>query len=116
MTLDTSNFTGTENYYRHSLSKVLYTDGVQYVAAEAGAFWLLDEIAVAQSFNAKVRGEEFQVWKLDVKGSTATLRCEDGNGRKLLAKRIDFTTFPEPGIEIWVEVGERPVMLLPSEH
>ena len=73
MTLDFEylrHFTGSENWYRHSLNAaVLYTDGAKHVAKMAGAYWLLDEIALAQAF---------QVWRLDVKGTAATLTCEDG--------------------------------------
>jgi hypothetical protein len=44
-------FTGTENWYRHGLVRsVLYTDGAKYVAESAGAYWLLDEIALAWKF------------------------------------------------------------------
>jgi hypothetical protein len=34
---DLEAFTGTEQYYRHSINrKVLYTDGVRYLADKAG--------------------------------------------------------------------------------
>jgi hypothetical protein len=46
-----AQFTGSQNFYRHSLVReVLYTEGAQYVADTAGAHWLLDEIALAQLF------------------------------------------------------------------
>ena len=49
-------FTGTEQWFRHGLNrKVLYTDGVQYVAEQAGAYWLVDEIALAQAYIAPVK-------------------------------------------------------------
>jgi len=44
---------------------VLFTDGAKYVADTAGAYWLLDEIALAQTLK-RVVGEEFQLWKLKV--------------------------------------------------
>ena len=35
---DLSQFTGTENYYRHALNRdILFTDGAKYVADEGGA-------------------------------------------------------------------------------
>ena len=38
-----AQFTGSQNFYRHSLVReVLYTEGVEYVADAAGAHWLLD--------------------------------------------------------------------------
>jgi hypothetical protein len=46
--------------------EVLYTEGVEYVIETAGAYWLLDEIALAQRHIIPVKREDFQVW--DLKG------------------------------------------------
>ncbi len=112
---DLQQFTGTEEYYRHSIARnVMYTDGIKYLAETAGAYWLIDEIALAQLFSATVRREEFQVWKLKVTGSRAVLSLEDGNGNKVgRNKHITFTDFPLPEITIWFENG---VIMLPSER
>ena len=112
---DLKQFTGSEYWYRHGLVRsVLFTDGSKYVADTAGAYWLLDEIALAQRFEKKVVGEEFQLWKLTVKkDSTATLVCEDGNGRKLLSKKISFTDFPLEEIAFYYINN---TILLPSEY
>jgi hypothetical protein len=68
MTLTLANlqqFTSSETIYRHAMiRKVVYTYGVRDVAREGGAYWLIDEIALAQRFNRKVSSEEFQVWAL----------------------------------------------------
>lgn len=114
---DLNQFTGTETWYRHNLArKVIYTDGVKYLADHAGAYWLIDKIAIAQQFEPKLKGEEFQCWKLRVKDSKATLTCDDGNGHVLLSEEITYTDFPLAEIDLWVEVGEAPCILLPSEH
>jgi hypothetical protein len=111
---DLRQFTGTDQWYRHSLNRnVLYTDGVQYLGEHAGAYWLIDEIAIAQRYEARVKAEEFQSWKLVVTNSTATLSCDDGNGNVVFSKHIEFTDFPLLEIELWVEGN---VILLPSEH
>lgn len=109
-----SRFTGSEQWYRHGLCRrVIYTDGVRFVAERAGAYWLIDEIAFAQA-EPTVAREEFQVWKLLVNGdSSATLACEDGNGTAVFSKRIEFTDFPAPGIDIWCANN---TIYLPSEH
>jgi hypothetical protein len=75
-------FTGSEHWYRHGLVRtVVFTDGAKYVADEAGAYWLLDTIALSQRFEERVAAEAFQVWRLAVKPDcTATLTCDDGNG------------------------------------
>lgn len=115
---DLAQFTGTENWYRHGLMRnVLYTDGVQYLAEKAGAYWLLDKVATLQ-LEARIRAEEFQSWKLTkLPGDRATLVCTDGgNGgpdATLHSEEIEFTDFPLDEITLWVEGN---VILLPSEH
>ena len=110
-----SQFTGSEHWYRHGLVRqILFTDGAKYVADAAGAYWLLDEIALAQRFVKAVAAEEFQAWKLTVKpDSTAALSCEDGNTNVVFTKTIEFTDFPPDGIELWFENN---TIYLPSER
>jgi len=112
---DLIQFTGTEYWYRHGMVRsVLFTDGAKYVAETGGAYWLLDEIAFAQKSVKKLAGEEFQLWRLIVKkDNTATLVCEDGNGRKILSKRIPFTDFPLDEISFYFINN---TILLPSEY
>jgi hypothetical protein len=88
-----NQFTGSENWYRHPINrKVLFTDGAKYLADRAGAYWLLDEIALIQPFDTRVAAEAFQVWILSVTTDhAATLTCEDGNGNILATKEVLFT-------------------------
>jgi len=107
-------FTGTENWYRHAINrKVTFTDGVKYVADQAGAYWLIDEIALIQPYEKAISAERFQLWRLKVTGSRATLACENGDGKEVYAKDIPFTDFPEPGIAFYFTDN---VILLPSEY
>ena len=110
-----TQFTGSQNFYRHSLVReVLYTEGVQYVADAAGAHWLLDEIALAQRNIIPVKREDFQVWDLKVDAAQAgVLTCGDGNGLEVYSKHIEFTDFPEPGIRFYYADW---VIHLPSEY
>jgi hypothetical protein len=110
-----AQFTGSEHWYRHGLVRgILFTDGAKYVADEGGAYWLLDEIAIAQRFEKAVSVEEFQVWKLTVNPArTAKLACEDGNGRTVFEKAIPYTDFPAECIELWFENS---TIYLPSER
>jgi hypothetical protein len=112
---DLRQFTGTEYWYRHGLvRKVLYTDGAKHVADAGGAYWLLDEIALAQQFTKAVAAEPFQVWKLVLgEGHSATLTCEDGNYNTVFSKRIEFTDFPLREITLWFTDN---TILLPSEY
>jgi hypothetical protein len=110
-----AQFTGSENWYRHGINRaVLFTDGAKYVADQAGAYWLLDEIAIIQPHNALVAAEEFQVWKLAVNADqTAELTCDDGNGRVIFSKEIPYTDFPPEGIKLYYTNN---VILLPGEY
>ena len=112
---DLAQFTGSENWYRHGINRnVLYTDGAQHVAEHGGAYWLLDEIAIAQLYNKRVASKEFQFWKLTVRPDrTATLTCDDGNDNIVLTKEIEFTDFPLDEITLYFVNN---VIHLPSEY
>jgi hypothetical protein len=110
------HFTGTERWFRHSLAPgVTYTEGAQYVAERAGAYWLLDKIAISNKFDDKLKGEEFQVWKLqrDAEGNGANLIVEDGNDNIVHTERIEYTDFPLPEFTFWF-VDD--VIMLPREY
>jgi hypothetical protein len=122
-------FTGTEQWYRHWTGRILYTDGVKYLADNAEAHWLIDAIASHQ-LDPKVRSAGFQVWILRVFKTThlAALSCysdyekdvsEPVNFKAygLAEQAIEFADFPLGEMRLWVEGGpEQPVILLPSEH
>jgi phage anti-repressor protein len=110
---DLANFTGTEQWYKHWLGPV-YTEGVKYLAEHAGAFWLIDSIVINQT-RPKVKGEEFQAWKLkvDLEKHTGVLTCDDGNGNIVYTEKVPFTDFPLPEITIWYT---NRTLLLPSEY
>ena len=113
---DLAQFTGSEQWYRHGINRrVLFTDGAKFVADQAGAYWLLDEIALAQRSKKAVASEEFQVWKLavDLASHTATLSCEDGNGHTVFTKAITYTDFPVAEVTLWFANN---TIYLPSEH
>jgi hypothetical protein len=108
------HFTGSETIYRHSIfRKFVYTEGVQYVAIQAGAYWLLDYIFSKQEFNA-IRKEPFQVWIIEVQeDSSAIFKIEDGNKKEVVRFNIPFTNFPLKTLSLWLVNG---TLLLPSEY
>ena len=112
---DLAQFTGTEQWYRHSINRsILYTEGAQYVAEHGAAYWLLDEIALIQPYDRNVAAEEFQVWTLTVRpDKTATLACDDGNGNVVFSKEIPYTDFPLDTIKLYFANN---VIHLPSEY
>lgn len=110
-----AQFTGSEQRYRDWLNyRVVFTEGVKYLADKAGAYWLLNTIAIWQLHNYLVSTEAFQVWTLAVRPDhSATLTCEDGNGNKVLTQELDYTDFPLAEVELYVTDS---TILLPSEY
>jgi hypothetical protein len=111
---DLHQFTGTETWYRHVLNReMLYTEGVQYFAENAGngAYWFLD--IVATEFFGLLRKEPFMLIELRVVGGSAVIVAEDGNGNEVYRRDIDYTDCP-PGV--WKFYLTDNVLLLPSEY
>lgn len=103
-------FSGTSYYCKH-WSGMKYTEGVQYVADEAKAYWLLDAIA---SFQPGQKEMPFQVWRLEVRDKKAVLTMRQDEGMPIdFAQTIPYTDFPEGYIELWLIDG---VLILPSEY
>jgi len=107
---DLNQFTGTEQYYGHFSKRVVFTDGVKYLAERAGAYWLIDLVASYQYLDV-----EFQVWTLSKKGDIWCVRCTDGNDTFVLEQDIEYTDFPEDLIPFELYL-QNTVLFLPSEY
>ena len=107
-------FTGTEEWYFHPLfRKYRYTEGVKFLAGEAGAYWLLEKI-LSNQILPEIKGEGFQLWKLAVDDNKkAVLTCDDGNYNIVYTETIDYTDFPLESITFYFTDS---VLLLPSEY
>jgi hypothetical protein len=113
---DLNQFVGTEQYYRH-WTRLLYTDGVQYVAQEGGAYWLIDAIASWQ-LSPKVTQDpmlrEIQLWTLKVNSDkSATLSCQRDADDVAFTQEIEYTDFPLSEVRFYLTQG---VLMLPSEY
>ena len=107
------SFTGTQQYFFHPLFKAFkYTDGVRFLAKNAGCYWLLELIFSHQTF-AAIKGEEFQKWTLQKKEDACTVTVSDGNGNHIKTIEISFTDFPLQEFNLWFCDG---VLLLPNEY
>ena len=106
---DLNQFTGTENYYRHWTGGGVFTDGVQYLAEQAGAYWLIDAV-----FSYR-RREPFQVWTLRKNDdNSAVLTMQEDSGEPVKVRQtIPFTDFPLDRIKLYLIDS---VLLLPSEY
>ena len=112
--VDLKQFSGSDRFFRHLLfRRYLYTEGVQYLADHAGAYWLIDYI-FSQQTDKKIIGHPFQVWTIKVKDDgRAAIHVEDGNDHLIKRFRIDFTDFPLKTFSLWF-IDE--TLLLPSEY
>ncbi|MBN8907947.1 MAG: hypothetical protein J0H99_15225, partial [Rhodospirillales bacterium] len=105
--------TGSTRWFRHWTRRLVYTEGVQYLAEKANAYWLIDLVA-SWCPHPSLRSEEFVVWKLSVKPDrTAIAVADDGNGRELARQDISLTDFPLDEISLYLIDN---TLLLPSEY
>lgn len=120
-----AQFYGTDGYTRLSPlhGNLVCTDGVTWLAENAGCFWLIDIIASYQPQcrkDAMLRNHQF--WKLKVNADkSAVVTCERDEDDVAIKQAVEATDFPLGEVSLWVEYGEvqgKPVMvcLLPSEH
>jgi hypothetical protein len=122
LTYALGQFTGTESYFRYWGGISFLTDGVKYLADEAGCYWLLDAIGSYQSELAKhpdQRLREMQFWTLEVNADkSAVLTCIADKGETpAVTQKFEWTDFPLPEIQIWLGFeGDKRIALLPSEY
>lgn len=87
---------GAEQYYRDTLLRYLYTDGVKTFAMNAGngAFWFLQEVN-GMIVDNKIRqsGDDFTSIHLKVKNERADIIME--NNEKTYTKHIGYTDCPD---------------------
>ena len=116
---DLRQFTLTTQWHQWSnLTHLVCTDGMKYLAEEAGAYWLLDAIASHQSAPAIKDShelQELQVWVLSVNAdNSCRLTCaEDSDAPPVIVQDIALTDFPLKEIKLYVCNN---VILLPSEY
>lgn len=118
-------FTGTMDYHKSTIfiRNFYHTDGVQFLAETAGAYWLIDAIVSWQT-KARVRCEEFQIWKLIVNPAnrSCVLVGTDGNRNHIARQKIGYTDFPLDDITLYLELGSLDmktpawILMLPSER
>jgi len=110
--MDLSGFTGTENYWRTCAfaPKLVHTDGVQYFADHARAYWFLDIIGT--EFYSGF-ADDFVSIKLTVKNNTACITVTDGDDNVIKTKDIEFTDCPEGIYKFFLTNN---VLMLTSEY
>ena len=112
-TIDLSQFYGTEKYHKTFVFSptLKHTDGVQYFAEQAGAFWFLDIVATEiYPFSNKY---PFMTIYLTAKDGKAEIIVQDGDISRLYQKQIDFTDCPDGTYEFFLTDD---VLMLCSEY
>jgi hypothetical protein len=88
-----------------------HTDGVQYFADQAGAFWFLDIVATEiYPFSDKY---PFMTIYLTVRDGKAEIIVQDGDLSRLWQRQIEFTDCPD-GVYSFFLVDD--VLMLCSEY
>ena len=104
---------GSENLYRYSFTKFIYTDGIKALVQECKAYWLIDLI-ISHQIQVEVNKEPFQVWHLKrVENDSFTITATDGNDNKVARQQIPFSDFPYDLATFWM-VGT--CLMLPNEY
>lgn len=104
---------GSENFYRHTITGFMYTDGVRELAEACKAYWLIDLI-FSHQYIKRVKQESFQVWDLKrVKENQFSMICTDGNYNHVTSQQLPFSDFPYDIATVWLVDG---CLLLPSEY
>lgn len=132
LAIELEGFTGTEKWTPHFLNRrLLWTDGVQHFADQAGAFWFIDLVAIGADGRRGLVPEvvpdkdHFAIVLLTSKDGTGLVEaysdCEEDESysieKRLFSQPIEFTDCPEGVWKFYlVWDGEHTVLLLPSEY
>jgi len=99
-------FGGTSTYHKHWLNSY-YTDGIDYVAKECGAYWLIDLVFSHKPTILKKYREHFPLFAAleptDDDGAEVVIYTYDdqGNSVRNVLQELDFTTFPFERFELF---------------
>jgi hypothetical protein len=106
------NFSGTEHYYKHVISKLNYSDGVKEACSLFQCYWFLDLVFSYQTADNRINN--FQVWTLKrVENDEFLAICTDGNENILIKQEIPISDFLHDSLTFFFTDS---VCLLPSEY
>ncbi len=115
-------FTCPARYYRHWESKMIFTEGIKYLAEKAGAYWLINTIGLIAELHRRELIRH-KVFRLDLQvhdnGSGSIIVTAEDNLtiKEVLIEEIDF---PLANITLFLTLGCSPktqaVLMLASEY
>lgn len=104
---------GSENFYAHRPSLILYTDGVKDLAENCQAYWLIDLI-ISHQCKQDVNLQRFQVWELRrIEADQFFIKATDGNHNPVASQKIPYSDFWYDIATIWLVDG---CLMLPCEY
>lgn len=102
-----TNCNGFDTVYKHSLRpKVVYSEGVKFVAETCEAYWLIDVLYSHITPRLLADGFAVMTLKLNKTGSGAKFEANDGGkgkAKRLAVQNIPFTDFPVREIKFFIE-------------
>ena len=121
--LNLSQFTGTQAYHKLTMHpRILFTDGLAYLAKEAKCYWLMDVGMSHLATSKKLAVEPFVSFTITVsKNRQARCLFTDGNDKKLAVQLIESTDLPFEKLNFFCQKEEqgtntRWIVMLPSEY
>jgi len=112
---DLDQHTHVSNAYSHHMfDDILYSEGANMLVTKANAYWLIDQIIMAQlEYHMQPYYLAYQTWTLESnEDNRGALSCVVA-GEEVYRKRYDTYTFP---LDKVVLIHENDVVMLPSEH
>lgn len=115
------NFTGTEGYLRYNpllFPRLVLTDGAQFLAEEAGAYWLMDMVG---SYLPEIPADEHFVLVryAGTPGSSGlfSMTDDDPANQTYTRQSVEYSNFPLDEIRLYLTRQEGYwVLLLTSEY
>ncbi|WP_335965455.1 DUF6876 family protein [Galbibacter sp. PAP.153] len=112
-------FHGSAQLYQLPLCRTRYTEGVQFLATSANAFWLLTDASVmgkSLMYKSRFITVDFKRYtqaEAERHGYDAVISYSDGNGTVFTEQRYHITDFPLEQIRLFFVDN---TLLLPSEY
>lgn len=117
-----NQFTGSEQFFKHwGNKKLIYTEGMQYLANKLNCYWLIEEIAfVILPRLLKNHLDYFYCIQFFVENDcSAIITIDDGNGNIHFNHKIKWTDFPTIGetVKFYLcDSGSHYCLMLPGEY
>jgi hypothetical protein len=115
-------FVGSERFIKHWCNKrLVYTEGVQYLASQAKCYWLLNEIGLILLPRLL---KKYPDWFYHIEwcvypDCSGLITIDDGNDNTHFTHKIEWTNYPikeQPFKFFLCDAGEHYCLMLPSEY